>query len=71
MTINVTKRKRQGTERLPSGQPTKHVGVYHADNGKGFKACDQAFVLLGVYGAVAQAIAARKKYWQAKETATA
>jgi hypothetical protein len=46
------------------------VGVYPDKNGKGWKADvleRKGFVLLGVYSTIRAAVAARAKYWKAKE----
>jgi hypothetical protein len=61
----MTKRRRKDIAALP-------VGVSRAENGKGWKADvleRKGFVLLGVYPTIRAAVAARAKYWKAKERA--
>jgi hypothetical protein len=50
---------------LPSG----HVGVYRASDGKRWESyvMEKDLVLLGVYPTIRAAVAARAKYWTAKE----
>jgi hypothetical protein len=66
----MTKRNPEKTTTLPSG----YIGVYHATGGKGWEACVADFVKgradlisLGIYATKQQAVAARAKYWKAKE----
>jgi hypothetical protein len=58
----MTKRKTRESTALP-------VGVYRASSGKGWEAyvMERDFVLLGVYPTIRAAVAARAKYWKAKE----
>jgi hypothetical protein len=57
--------KRKPAAPLPSG----HVGVYRANDGKRWEAyvMRKDLVLLGVYATKRAAVAARVKYWKAKE----
>jgi hypothetical protein len=50
---------------LPSG----HVGVYRADDGKRWESyvMERDLLLLGVFASKRAAVAARAKYWTAKE----
>jgi hypothetical protein len=62
----MTKRKSRDAAPLPSG----HAGVYRADDGKRWEAyvADGGdLVLLGVYPTIRAAVAARAKYWKAKD----
>jgi hypothetical protein len=61
----MTKHRRKDNAPLP-------VGVSRAKNGKGWKADvleRKGFVSLGVYPTIGAAVAARTKYWKAKERA--
>jgi hypothetical protein len=57
--------KRKPASPLPSG----HVGIYRADDGKRWEAyaMEKDLVLLGIYATKRDAVAARQKYWKAKE----
>jgi hypothetical protein len=62
----MTKRKFKEIAALPSG----HVGIYRADDdGKQWEAyvMERELVLLGIYPTKRAAVAARAKYWKAKE----
>ena len=50
-------------------EPSGHVGVQRARNGKGWEAyvLDKDVTLLGVFATKRQAVAARAKYWKAKD----
>jgi hypothetical protein len=70
----MTKPKFKEIAALPSG----HVGVYRADDGKGWEAYvadvvkgKPDLILLGVYATKRAAVAARAKYWKAKERSRA
>jgi hypothetical protein len=57
--------KRKPAAPLPSG----HAGVYRADDGKRWEAyaMEKDLVRLGVFATKRAAVAARAKYWKAKE----
>jgi hypothetical protein len=61
----MSQRKNEEIAALPSG----HVGVYRADDGKRWESyvLDSALILLGVFTRKRAAVAARTKYWKAKE----
>ena len=61
------RRKFKEIAALPSG----HVGIYRASDGKRWEAyvMERDLVRLGVYATKRAAVAARAKYWKAKERA--
>jgi hypothetical protein len=61
----MSKRKFKEIAALPSGR----VGVYRASDGKRWEAyvMEKDLVLLGVYSTIRAAVAARAKYWKAKQ----
>ncbi len=58
----VTQRTGQEVAALPSG----HVGIYRADDGKGWEAyvMTDELTLLGVFRTKRDAVAARANYWR-------
>jgi hypothetical protein len=62
----MTARRLEEIAALPSG----HVGIHRADDGKQWEAYvmePRKLVLLGLYATKRAAIAARARYWKAKE----
>jgi hypothetical protein len=71
--MSTSNREIAASNREIAALPSGHVGIYRADDGKGWEAYvmpGRALVLLGVYASKRAAVAARAKYWKAKDRAT-